>query len=153
MAEEDAPFELSLRPKRLTEYVGQKQRQTKPGGCDPGCKAARRSPGSRLLWAARTAETTLASVIANEMGSAFRATAGPLVQLKGDLTAILTNLEAGDILFIDEIHRLRLTSKKSSTRHGGLQTRHHHWPGTERNERIVLTCAGSPSMVLQREPA
>ena len=52
-------------------------------------------------------KTTLASVIANEMGAQFRATAGPLIQLKGDLTAILTNLEDGDVLFIDEIHRLQ----------------------------------------------
>jgi Holliday junction DNA helicase RuvB len=52
-------------------------------------------------------KTTLASVIANEMGAKFRATAGPLIQLKGDLTAILTNLEDGDVLFIDEIHRLQ----------------------------------------------
>jgi holliday junction DNA helicase RuvB len=52
-------------------------------------------------------KTTLASVIANEMKARFRATAGPLIQLKGDLTAILTNLEFGDVLFIDEIHRLQ----------------------------------------------
>ena len=52
-------------------------------------------------------KTTLASVIANEMEAHFRATAGPLIQLKGDLTAILTNLEFGDVLFIDEIHRLQ----------------------------------------------
>src|SRR4029079_18601707 len=52
-------------------------------------------------------KTTLASVIANEMAAHFRATAGPLIQLKGDLTAILTNLDFGDVLFIDEIHRLQ----------------------------------------------
>ncbi len=52
-------------------------------------------------------KTTLASVISNEMGAHFRATAGPLIQLKGDLTAILTNLDFGDVLFIDEIHRLQ----------------------------------------------
>src|SRR5215831_5824971 len=52
-------------------------------------------------------KTTLASVIANEMEARFRATAGPLIQLKGDLTAILTNLDFGDVLFIDEIHRLQ----------------------------------------------
>ena len=51
-------------------------------------------------------KTTLASVIANEMAAHFKPSAGPLIQIKGDLTAILTNLEGGDIFFIDEIHRL-----------------------------------------------
>jgi holliday junction DNA helicase RuvB len=110
MDEDDAPFELSLRPKRLNEYVGQDNVKE---NLDVAIQAAlkRSEPLDHILLYGPPGlgKTTLASVIANEMGARFRSTAGPLVQLKGDLTAILTNLEAGDVLFIDEIHRLQPT--------------------------------------------
>ena len=108
MAEEDAPLELSLRPKRLAEYVGQNNVKE---NLDVAIQAARQrgEPLDHILLYGPPGlgKTTLASVIANEMEARFRATAGPLVQLKGDLTAILTNLDVGDVLFIDEIHRLQ----------------------------------------------
>jgi Holliday junction DNA helicase RuvB len=108
MAEEEAPFELSLRPKVLAEYVGQ---DNVKANMDVAIQAAlqRNEPLDHILLYGPPGlgKTTLASVIANEMKAKFRATAGPLIQLKGDLTAILTNLEAGDVLFIDEIHRLQ----------------------------------------------
>jgi holliday junction DNA helicase RuvB len=108
MAEEDAPLELSLRPKRLAEYVGQNNVKE---NLDVAIQAARQrgEPLDHILLYGPPGlgKTTLASVIANEMEARFRATAGPLVQLKGDLTAILTNLDDGDVLFIDEIHRLQ----------------------------------------------
>jgi Holliday junction DNA helicase RuvB len=107
-AEEDAPLDLSLRPKRLAEYVGQDNVKE---NLDVAIQAARQrgEPLDHILLYGPPGlgKTTLASVIANEMDARFRATAGPLVQLKGDLTAILTNLDAGDVLFIDEIHRLQ----------------------------------------------
>jgi Holliday junction DNA helicase RuvB len=110
MAEEDAPLELSLRPKRLTEYVGQDNvKQNLEVAIQAALQRGEALDHILLYGPPGLGKTTLASVIANEMGARFRSTAGPLVQLKGDLTAILTNLEAGDVLFIDEIHRLQPT--------------------------------------------
>jgi holliday junction DNA helicase RuvB len=108
MIEEEASFELSLRPRVLAEYIGQ---QIVKDNLEVAIQAARRrgEPLDHILLYGPPGlgKTTLASVIANEMHARFRATAGPLIQLKGDLTAILTNLEFGDVLFIDEIHRLQ----------------------------------------------
>src|SRR6476620_3915614 len=108
MTDDEAPFEQSLRPKLLSEYVGQ---QNVKDNLDVAIQAARKrgEPLDHILLYGPPGlgKTTLASVISNEMASRFRSTAGPLIQLKGDLTAILTNLEYGDVLFIDEIHRLQ----------------------------------------------
>jgi Holliday junction DNA helicase RuvB len=108
--EEEIPFELSLRPKTLNEYIGQALVKE---NLEVSIEAARRrgEPLDHVLLYGPPGlgKTTLASVIANEMGAHFRATAGPLIQLKGDLTAILTNLEPADIFFVDEIHRLQPT--------------------------------------------
>ena len=110
MIDEEVPFELSLRPKLLAEYIGQ---QGVKDNLDVSIQAARKrgEPLDHILLYGPPGlgKTTLASVISNEMGARFRATAGPLIHLKGDLTAILTNLESGDVLFIDEIHRLQPT--------------------------------------------
>jgi Holliday junction DNA helicase RuvB len=105
---EEGQFELSLRPRLLREYVGQ---QSVKQNLEVAIAAARKrkEPLDHILLYGPPGlgKTTLASVIANEMEAHFRATAGPLIQLKGDLTAILTNLDFGDVLFIDEIHRLQ----------------------------------------------
>ena len=108
MLDEEASYELSLRPRVLAEYIGQ---QSVKDNLEVAIQAARKrgEPLDHILLYGPPGlgKTTLASVIANEMNARFRATAGPLIQLKGDLTAILTNLEFGDVLFIDEIHRLQ----------------------------------------------
>ncbi len=107
-ADDEIPFELSLRPKTLGEYIGQSLVKE---NLEVSIGAARKrgEPLDHILLYGPPGlgKTTLASVIANEMTASFRATAGPLVQLKGDLTAILTNLEGADVFFIDEIHRLQ----------------------------------------------
>jgi Holliday junction DNA helicase RuvB len=108
MIEEEASYELSLRPRVLAEYIGQ---QNVKDNLDVAIQAARKrgEPLDHILLYGPPGlgKTTLASVIANEMNARFRSTAGPLIALKGDLTAILTTLEFGDVLFIDEIHRLQ----------------------------------------------
>ncbi len=104
---EDQPFEHSLRPKTLSEYLGQ------PGvheQMEIFIRAAlqRREPLDHVLifGPPGLGKTTLAHIIANEMGVGMRQTSGPVLERPGDLAALLTNLEPHDVLFIDEIHRL-----------------------------------------------
>ncbi len=104
---EDTVFDASLRPKRLHEYVGQDKVKT---NLEILIRAAQKrgEPIEHVLFygAPGLGKTTLAHVIANELGSHIRVTSGPAIEKAGDLAAILTNLSEGDILFIDEMHRL-----------------------------------------------
>ena len=99
--------EVSLRPKRLDDYTGQEKAK---GNLKVYIEAARRrnEPLDHVLLYGPPGlgKTTLAGVIANEMGVNIRITSGPAIAKAGDLAALLTNLQPGDILFIDEIHRL-----------------------------------------------
>jgi len=99
--------DAALRPKRLDEFVGQQQ------ACDNlkifvGAARARAEALDHVLLHGPPGlgKTTLAQIIANELGVGFRSTSGPVITRAGDLAALLTNLEKGDVLFIDEIHRL-----------------------------------------------
>ncbi len=103
----DSEVEVSLRPKTLTEYIGQEKAKD---NLDIYIKAAvaRKEPLDHCLLYGPPGlgKTTLAGIIANEMGVNFRVTSGPAIEKPKDLAALLTNLNDGDVLFIDEIHRL-----------------------------------------------
>jgi Holliday junction DNA helicase RuvB len=104
---EDDPLESSLRPKRLSEFVGQKQARE---NLSVFIQAARERQEAldHVLFSGPPGlgKTTLAQIVARELGVNFRSTSGPVLAKAGDLAAILTNLEPRDVLFIDEIHRL-----------------------------------------------
>src|ERR1700756_5204254 len=106
--QQEQELENTLRPRDFANYIGQ-ERLKKNLQLAIAAAKKRSEPIDHILLYGPPGlgKTTLASVIANEMNAHFRATAGPLIALKGDLTAILTNLEFGDVLFIDEIHRLQ----------------------------------------------
>src|ERR1700745_4309158 len=104
---EDDTLEAGLRPKRLAEFVGQQQARENPSGFIEAAKA-RRGALDHVLCSGPPGlgKTTLAQIVARELGVNFRSTSGPVLAKAGDLAAILTNLEPRDVLFIDEIHRL-----------------------------------------------
>ncbi len=103
----DETLDTSLRPKTLAEYVGQEKIKENLA-ITIGAAKKRQEPIEHVLLygAPGLGKTTLAHVIAKEIGADIRVTSGPAIEKSGDLAAILTNLEQGDILFIDEIHRL-----------------------------------------------
>jgi Holliday junction DNA helicase RuvB len=104
--DEDAA-ESSLRPQRLAEFIGQEQAR-KNLGVFIAAARGRKEALDHVLFVGPPGlgKTTLAQILARELGVNFRATAGPVIAKAGDLAALLTNLEERDVLFIDEIHRL-----------------------------------------------
>jgi holliday junction DNA helicase RuvB len=106
--EDDSSFELKLRPQRLAEFIGQKKVKENLAVAIEAARSRGEAMDHVLLYGPPgLGKTTLANIIANELGVHFQPTAAPLLQIKGDLTAIITNMQDKQVLFIDEIHRLQ----------------------------------------------
>ena len=106
--EDDENFELSLRPQRLQEFIGQEKVKENLAVAIAAARSRGEALDHVLLYGPPgLGKTTLATIIANELGVAFQQTSGPTLQIKGDLTAVLTNVQDKQVLFIDEVHRLQ----------------------------------------------
>lgn len=107
LQEEDSDLELSLRPVTLKQYIGQHKVKENLNIFIQAAKMRNEPLDHVLLYGPPgLGKTTLAAIIANEMDVQFRSTSGPAIERAGDLAAILSSLEPGDVLFIDEVHRL-----------------------------------------------
>ena len=106
--DDDDQVELKLRPKRLAEFIGQEKAKEQLAIALAAAKARGEALDHVLLFGPPgLGKTTLATIIANELGVGYQQTSGPALQIQGDLTAILTNLRDKQVLFLDEIHRLQ----------------------------------------------
>jgi Holliday junction DNA helicase RuvB len=106
--EDDTSFELKLRPRRLQEFIGQAKVKENLSVAIEAARSRGDALDHVLLYGPPgLGKTTLASIVANELGVAFQQTSGPTLQIKGDLTAVLTNVREKQVLFIDEVHRLQ----------------------------------------------
>src|SRR3954454_7829496 len=106
--DDDDIVELKLRPKRLAEFIGQEKAKEQLAIALAAAKARGEALDHVLLFGPPgLGKTTLATIIANELGVGYQQTSGPALQIQGDLTAILTNLREKQVLFLDEIHRMQ----------------------------------------------
>ena len=106
-AEEDIRIEGSLRPQSLDEYIGQEKAKNNLKIYIEAAKSRGEALDHVLFYGPPgLGKTTLAGIIANEMGTHLKVTSGPAIEKPGEMAAILNNLQEGDVLFVDEIHRL-----------------------------------------------
>src|SRR5262245_39892125 len=106
--EGDSSFELKLRPQRLAEFIGQAKVKENLAIAIEAAKSRGEAMDHVMLYGPPgLGKTTLANIIANELGVYFQSTAAPSLKIKGDLTAILTNIRVKQLLFIDEVHRMQ----------------------------------------------
>src|ERR1700677_3224599 len=106
--DDDERIEASIRPTRLADYIGQNRVKENLQIAVEAARSRGEALDHVLLYGPPgLGKTTLAQILANEMGSAIKVSSGPLLEKKGDLTAVLTSLDAQDFFFLDEIHRLQ----------------------------------------------
>jgi Holliday junction DNA helicase RuvB len=106
--DDDSSFELKLRPRRLQEFIGQPKIKENLAVAIEAARSRGEALDHVLFYGPPgLGKTTLANIVANELGVEFQQTSGPTLQIKGDLTAILTNIREKQVLFIDEVHRLQ----------------------------------------------
>ncbi len=128
--------EVSLRPLCFADYIGQERLKSNLKLAIDAVK--KRDDGTTLdhvllYGPPGLGKTTMANIIAHELGANLRVTSGPAIERAGDLASILTNLQNGDVLFIDEIHRLRRAVEEVLLfGDGGLQTRYRYWQRSRR---------------------
>jgi Holliday junction DNA helicase RuvB len=103
----DDAFDAGLRPRQMDEFIGQAELKDRLSILIDAARS-RQEPVDHVLFSGPPGlgKTSLAGILSNEMGASFRATSGPALERPGDLAAVLTNLDGGDVLFIDEVHRL-----------------------------------------------
>lgn len=139
----DKQFEMPLRPKALSEFVGQEELKDQLSVLIEAA-SMRKEPLSHCLLSGPPGlgKTTLAQVMAREMGAQFVVTSGPVLEKAGDLAGILSNLKAGDVLFIDEIHRLSKSVEE------------HLYPAMEdfSLDLVIDSGPGARSVQIQLEP-
>jgi holliday junction DNA helicase RuvB len=108
VVDDDVSFELKLRPRHLQEFIGQKKVKENLAVAIQAARSRGEALDHILLYGPPgLGKTTLATIIANEMEVEYQQTSGPILQIKGDLTAILTNVREKQVLFFDEVHRLQ----------------------------------------------
>ncbi len=134
-SDEDARLDASVRPKRFEEYIGQKRVKENIAIAVEAARSRGEALDHVLLYGPPgLGKTTLAQIIANELNVPIKTSAGPLLERKGDLTAVLTSLEPKEVFFLDEIHRLQPAVEEIL------------YPAREdcRAEEIARRCRGTP---------